>query len=248
MTLLEAVSPTARALLKGGSSVASPHRKNNGGASVPASRGSSVASPHRPSPFDVAMRRVLFPQRMMCQARAIIIVGNEPDERLGLLASRLAAVSGNVSSLAMAEPSARAEAAMLLRVSLADLAAYALIWATTGQRNYVRGCKAIAAERERQRALFLAKRIAFDCASPVVDPRRKFRVLFKECGEVARAINQIEHHGLAEGNLHMELTHVAAVCVAWLEALEVEGNGMNGRGMTADSVAEHSPAAKGATR
>lgn len=81
----------------------------------------------------------------------------------------------------------------------------------------------VLCERNRQRRLYRERKITFDCASPIVDARRKFRVLLEELGEVAQELDRIErapkvliHH------LHLseELFQVAAVAVAWLESLE----------------------------
>lgn len=55
------------------------------------------------------------------------------------------------------------------------------------------------------------------CADPTLDPCAKLAVLMEEVGEVAFALNE-ERVG-KEANLREELTHVAAVAVAWLESL-----------------------------
>lgn len=87
----------------------------------------------------------------------------------------------------------------------------------------------IAAERIRQRELFHAGKLTFDCASPVTDNDRKLRVLTEELGEVAQAIDQLERCGrraasvFAREDLQTELVQVAAVAVAWLESLEGAG-------------------------
>ena len=90
---------------------------------------------------------------------------------------------------------------------------------------HAEGIAAIHKERVRQKSLFLAGKLPFDCASPVTDNRRKFLVLFEECGEVAEAVDKLEaagRHGIAFATQHLttELTQVAAVCVAWLESFE----------------------------
>lgn len=137
--------------------------------------------------------------------------------RIGGQAQLIAQNSGlgtRNSELAVAMP--------LLRHSLSNLAALCLLWATPGERSLDRGLRDIARERSRQKELFHAGRISFLCESPVVDPRRKFRVLAEEFGEVAEALDQIENHGQARGNLHTELLQIAAVCVAWLESFQGE--------------------------
>lgn len=86
----------------------------------------------------------------------------------------------------------------------------------------------INAERDRQDKLFVEGNILFNCASRTVDVLRKLRVFTEEVGEVAKAIDQLE---VAESRrslalkeyrleLKLEITQVAAVAVAWLEALE----------------------------
>jgi hypothetical protein len=53
-----------------------------------------------------------------------------------------------------------------------------------------------------------------DCSSWKVAPTVKAAVLTEECGEVARAVLDA-----SDNNLRAELIQVAAVAVAWLEAL-----------------------------
>ena len=53
-----------------------------------------------------------------------------------------------------------------------------------------------------------------DCSSPAVDDIVKTAVLSEECGEVARAVLDTDID-----QLRTELIQVAAVAVAWLEAL-----------------------------
>lgn len=80
-------------------------------------------------------------------------------------------------------------------------------------------------ERLRQKDLFRAGKIGFDCASPVVSDDRKLRALTEELGEVAQEIDQIEsgdNKKQARIRLKTELVQVAAVAIAWLEALEKE--------------------------
>lgn len=196
----------------------------HGGASVPASR--SLTAPLRAAcAFDAALALVLDQKRMDRECRTLILRGT-PDERLFGLCARLNSLGGDVENIVSCETAEDRELPeQNLRFTLANLAAYALIWATTGQMNFVRGCKAIAAERQRQGHLLVLGDIKEDVASPTTDPRAKFRVLFEECGEVAHAIDQVLHHGLAASNIHTELTQVAAVCVAWLESFAVSLKG-----------------------
>lgn len=53
-----------------------------------------------------------------------------------------------------------------------------------------------------------------DCSSQQVDQTVKAAVLAEECGEVARAVLDIDANALCT-----ELIQVAAVAVAWLESL-----------------------------
>ena len=52
---------------------------------------------------------------------------------------------------------------------------------------------------------------------------RKFRILAEEIGEVANALDRLEMINCMTNQKHLreELVQVAAVAVAWLEALEV---------------------------
>lgn len=85
----------------------------------------------------------------------------------------------------------------------------------------------IAAERQRQRELFSAGKITFDCASGVPDSNRKLRVLMEEVGEVAQELDRLEGcrdkraERFVREDLEDELVQVAAVAVAWLESFEV---------------------------
>lgn len=171
--------------------------------------------------FDNAMSAVMAKDRMTREARTFIIAANA-DERLVYLARRLNEVGSDVMQVLLTDAGSKEQEQCVnnLRFDLANLAAFALIWATPNHPNYVRGCKAIQQERLRQAHLLVLGDIKDDCASPATDNRKKFRVLFEECGEVAHAIDQVEDHGMAVGNVNAELTQVAAVCVAWLEALE----------------------------
>lgn len=81
----------------------------------------------------------------------------------------------------------------------------------------------IWSERQRQRRLLRENKIAFTCASPIVDARRKFRVLAEEIGEVAEAIDTVERapraaRAEADHELTAEIVQVAAVAIAWLES------------------------------
>ncbi len=73
----------------------------------------------------------------------------------------------------------------------------------------------IDAERVRQEELRLAGKFRFTCADPTESNSIKLPVLMEEVGEVAKAINERD-----KAELKKELIQTAAVCVAWLEALE----------------------------
>jgi hypothetical protein len=76
---------------------------------------------------------------------------------------------------------------------------------------------AIRAERRRQTIRWAGPHSwgSGDCSSPDVPHIVKAAVLAEECGEVARAV--LDNDPAA---LRRELVQVAAVAVAWLEALE----------------------------
>jgi hypothetical protein len=71
-------------------------------------------------------------------------------------------------------------------------------------------------ERDRQRMKWFAPHDWGwgDCSSPDVAPIVKAVVLSEECGEVAQAVLDKNDDALRD-----ELVQVAAVAVAWLEAL-----------------------------
>ena len=91
----------------------------------------------------------------------------------------------------------------------------------------------ISDERDRQDRSFVEGKFSFNCASRVADGVRKLRVLMEEVGEVAQAVNDIEECSVAPNpcrkhlpklrrHLISELVQVAAVCMAWLESMEVK--------------------------
>ena len=72
----------------------------------------------------------------------------------------------------------------------------------------------IRTERTRQDTLAAAGRWGGESVATISDDRR-LRVLVEEVGEVARALEE------DDSQLRVELVQVAAVAVAWLEALDV---------------------------
>lgn len=81
----------------------------------------------------------------------------------------------------------------------------------------------VRAERIRQEGFVESGRFTWSCATPGIEPAKKLMVLAEEVGEVARAVReaefglQREHH-----DLRTELIQVAAVAIAWVEALDAE--------------------------
>ena len=75
---------------------------------------------------------------------------------------------------------------------------------------------AIDAERDRQADKWGGPHDwgSGDCSSPAVEDSTKAMVLTEECGEVARAVLDLDVDAT-----RAELIQVAAVAVAWLEAL-----------------------------
>jgi putative heme iron utilization protein len=83
----------------------------------------------------------------------------------------------------------------------------------------------IAAERERQEVVCAAKRAEGENwrtpADPLCTDDVRLPVLAEEFGEVAKELNDARAERRAPGpNLRVELLQLAAVAVAWAEALE----------------------------
>lgn len=83
-------------------------------------------------------------------------------------------------------------------------------------------------ERQRQEELKEAGRFDFTCAD-VKDPKtgkrisngHRLAILGEEYGEACRAMNEMEGANDKHGkDLRKELVQVAAVCVAWIEAID----------------------------
>lgn len=85
--------------------------------------------------------------------------------------------------------------------------------------------EAIHVERRRQEELKEQGKFAFTCADPMLDVE-KLGVLAEEAGEVAKAVNELNAARNAtkrkrwRNNLREELVQTAAVCVAWIEAID----------------------------
>jgi NTP pyrophosphatase (non-canonical NTP hydrolase) len=78
----------------------------------------------------------------------------------------------------------------------------------------------IADERDRQEGKARAGEFAWTCSDPDVSHEQRLAVLVEEVGEVARAVLGASGAVSDGGNLRRELVEVAAVAVAWLEAME----------------------------
>ena len=72
----------------------------------------------------------------------------------------------------------------------------------------------VAAERLRQEGLKASGRFDATCADNTLSAGQKLAILVEEVGEVARAICDRDPEHMRE-----ELVQVAAVAVAWVEAL-----------------------------
>lgn len=84
---------------------------------------------------------------------------------------------------------------------------------------------AIYIERARQERLRAEGKFPATCATPDgLSPEGKLAVLAEEFGEVARHVTEqlIDPTRLEKRKLRKELVEVAAVCVAWAEALDSE--------------------------
>jgi NTP pyrophosphatase (non-canonical NTP hydrolase) len=82
----------------------------------------------------------------------------------------------------------------------------------------------VTAERARQDVMKAAGRFRYTCADKEMTHDQRGLVLGEEVGEVCRAVLELsalanDAHGK---NLRKELVQVAAVAVAWIEALDAE--------------------------
>lgn len=167
--------------------------------------------------FDVCVENAAFVGEGQFRCFAAL---NNDDERLVQLHRWTKEIGNDALLLAHCDKSARKLNLDNLQFCLRNLFRFTLIWIVWHWKTEKAALESIFSERMRQRELFREKRIPFDVANPLPDPLRKFRVLAEEVGEVAHAIDQIENHGMAAGNLRMELIQTAAVTEAWLESLE----------------------------
>jgi hypothetical protein len=73
-------------------------------------------------------------------------------------------------------------------------------------------------ERARQETLHSPT-----CADPSMPNSERLEVLGEEFGEVCKALVEIRDSKAVEADLRAELVQVAAVAVAWLEAIDQQG-------------------------
>lgn len=86
----------------------------------------------------------------------------------------------------------------------------------------------VGAERFRQEQLKAEGKFDFTCADPELGHLAAAAVLQEEVGEVAREVLAMQGLVRETGDrarLRKELIQVAAVAVAWIEALDVAGRG-----------------------
>lgn len=151
--------------------------------------------------------------------------GEEPDAKLAALAS-------HVGWLAALQGVGGVDAAVV-QDKLQTIAAYAAGWVHELTGDAAATERMIREERLRQMRLLASGDILFDCAAVTVDPLRKLRVLIEELGEVAKAVDLLEEHPMIQArrdHLVDEVTQVAAVAVAWLEAISMAANAPGGAG------------------
>lgn len=79
--------------------------------------------------------------------------------------------------------------------------------------------QAVRDERRRQEHFLASGKFSWTLASPMIAHARKFPVLVEEVGEVAV---ELQAKTLRPDRLHAELIQVAALAVAWCEALQAE--------------------------
>jgi NTP pyrophosphatase (non-canonical NTP hydrolase) len=92
-------------------------------------------------------------------------------------------------------------------------------------------CKMVCAERIRQELLRASGKFPWTCATifpegPTISPEAKFAVLGEEFGEVARHVTEqlIDRSRYQPAKMREELIQIAAVCVAWAEAITESGD------------------------
>jgi NTP pyrophosphatase (non-canonical NTP hydrolase) len=89
----------------------------------------------------------------------------------------------------------------------------------------------VCAERIRQEKLRASGKFQWTCATifpegPTIQPEAKLAVLAEEFGEVARHVTEqlIDRSRYQPVKMREELVQIAAVCVAWAEAITESGD------------------------
>lgn len=86
----------------------------------------------------------------------------------------------------------------------------------------------VLVERDRQDALVKSGKFPWNCSDKRVAAGDKLMVLGEEFGEVSKAAYELTHetdsgcHKRHRDNLRTELVQLAAVAVAWIEAIDEE--------------------------
>jgi len=205
-TLLEAVSPTARKLLK-----------------------QNKQRVHDPRAlFDEVT--LTLNESFARHFRSFGVHRND-DERL----IRLWKLANEVGDSALLVSHASAEFREMnrhnLQFCLKEFAGYVCVWLNSMAESPEEVLDCIWKERLRQMSLRAQKpdKYPFALEHPLPDVRRKFRVLAEEVGEVADALDKLESASRhqrthAEYHLECELIQTGAVAMAWLESFETTNN------------------------
>ena len=171
-------------------------------------------------------REKIFAELAHHRCRFMAVLAGDQDFILADLAAGVGQLAAQVTSNCTHPLKNQVGAVFNHRDILIRIAAHCVGWLDWMQGAEPRPGKdafvLISAERDRQDSLFVEGNISFSCCSPVVDTKRKLRVLVEEVGEVAEAIDKLEycHSSPATRHLIDELVQVAAVAVAWLETPE----------------------------
>ena len=81
-------------------------------------------------------------------------------------------------------------------------------------------------ERWRQDKLKKDGKFPYTCADDGLTNAERFLVLAEDFGEVSHELNEAIGATLARDKLRAELIQVAAVCVAWCEAIDAGGGNL----------------------
>lgn len=100
----------------------------------------------------------------------------------------------------------------------------------------------VGAERDQQERLVLTGKFSRTCADPDAPDAERFAVLGEEQGEVAKAWLE---HGPTSRELRDELIQVAAVAVAWAEAITAAVSPVSPAPPPPPQSARHKPSGAG---